>query len=115
MVFASLSKLWPAAVALLHATVLAWAATAQDVGSTRPDFVHGVITIEPYAGDDDLLTGGLGAEGLRTRQLQPLAPECPKVALATTKEELRKAAICNNYRALIDTTENGGYGPIPLT
>jgi hydroxybutyrate-dimer hydrolase len=55
---------------------------------------------------NDLLTAGLGASGLGApafpiKLLDPLNP---------TADELRKLAIYNNYRALIDPTKEGGYG-----
>ncbi len=57
-----------------------------------------------YDGDkDDLLTAGLGAAGLQS--LQP-----PLVSKTPTAAELRRLAIYNNYRALVDTTTAGGYG-----
>ena len=52
---------------------------------------------------NDLLTGGLGASGLAN-----LFP--PPVSDPPTAEELRTLAIYNNYRALIDMSEGGGYG-----
>jgi len=53
---------------------------------------------------DDLLTAGLGMSGL-----QGAAPTAnnPSAPLAS---ELRRLAIYNNYRALVDITTLGGYG-----
>ena len=59
---------------------------------------------------NDLLTAGLGALGLQSATapgiVDPLHP---------TKEELRRLAIYNNYRALVDISTGGGftvlYGP----
>jgi hydroxybutyrate-dimer hydrolase len=54
---------------------------------------------------DDLLTGGLGKDGLAATAAPTFAdPLNPTVA------ELRRLAIYGNYRALIDTTDGGGYG-----
>src|SRR5947209_4848583 len=54
---------------------------------------------------NDLLTAGLGKTGLGSAVppgfVDPLHP---------TAEELRRSAIYNNYRALIDPTPGGGYG-----
>jgi hydroxybutyrate-dimer hydrolase len=53
---------------------------------------------------DDLLSGGLGARGLRGPApgfADPLAP---------TALELRRRAIWTNYRALADLSEGGGFG-----
>src|SRR3977135_4228354 len=56
---------------------------------------------------NDLLTAGLGRTGLGSAVppgfVDPLHP---------TAEELRRSAIYNNYRALIDPTPGGGYGTL---
>jgi hydroxybutyrate-dimer hydrolase len=71
----------------------------------KPAFVAGTVAVTEYDGaSDDLLTAGLGATGL-----QGAAPGYA-VALAPTAVELRRNAIWNNYRALVDITSNGGYG-----
>lgn len=70
----------------------------------KPAFV-GAITKSTYDGvSDDLLTGGLGKTGL-----QGAAPPVA-IAAAPTASELRRLAIYNNYRALVDVATNGGYG-----
>jgi hydroxybutyrate-dimer hydrolase len=54
--------------------------------------------------EDDLLSGGLGAEGLRGPPpgfADPLRP---------TALELRRRAIWTNYRGLADLTDAGGFG-----
>jgi len=71
-----------------------------------PDFIVGDIEQTRYDGiTDDLLTGGLGATGLASATApafdDPLNP---------TPAELRRLAIFNNYRALVDTAPGGGYG-----
>jgi hydroxybutyrate-dimer hydrolase len=71
----------------------------------KPAFIAGAIRATEYDGvNDDLLTAGLGAAGL--------AGAAPGYAdpLAPTAAELRKNAIYNNYRALVDMTSGGGYG-----
>lgn len=55
-------------------------------------------------GNDDLLSAGLGPEGLRG-PAPAFADE-----LAPTPLELRRRAIWTNYRALTDETEAGGFG-----
>lgn len=82
------------------------ACNADEVFNTRPDFVIGNIQHQDYDGQsDDLLTAGLGAAGLASATApaftDPLAP---------TAAELRRLAIYNNYRALVDTSPGGGYG-----
>ncbi len=77
-----------------------------DFDDDRPDFIKGPILCTTYDGNtDDLLTAGLGASGL---QLGP----APGVSVNPTAAELRKRAMFNNYRALVDVTTNGGYGSL---
>lgn len=74
-----------------------------------PDDIERDLTAAPlrseYDGrDDDLLTAGLGVEGLRAAVpafADPLAP---------TARELRRRAIWQNWRALIDVSADGGFG-----
>jgi hydroxybutyrate-dimer hydrolase len=56
---------------------------------------------------NDLLTAGLGKTGLGS----PIAPGFAD-PLHPTAEELRRSAIYNNYRALLDPTSGGGYGTL---
>ncbi len=71
----------------------------------KPSFVAGAVNVIEYDGvNDDLLTAGLGAAGLAG-----VAPGYAN-ALAPTAAELRRNAIYNNYRALVDMTTAGGYG-----
>ncbi len=73
--------------------------------NTKPDYIKGTIVSTTYDGaTNDLLTAGLGKSGL-----QGAAPAAAD-PLNPTVEELRKLAIYNNYRALVDMTTNGGYG-----
>ncbi|CAN5368687.1 D-(-)-3-hydroxybutyrate oligomer hydrolase [soil metagenome] len=66
----------------------------------------GAVTITAHGGaGDDLLTAGLGWDGL----LSATAPTFAD-ATAPTADELRRRAIYVNYRALVDITANGGYG-----
>ena len=70
----------------------------------KPPYVREVRRAD-YDGDsDDLLTAGLGASGL--------AGLLPAFAdpLHPTAAELRRAAIYNSHRALLDMTAAGGYG-----
>src|SRR5512145_1241885 len=61
------------------------------------------VTVNRYDGvSDDLLTAGLGWDGL--------AGAAPAVSSPPTAAELRRLAIWNNYRALVDITSGGGYG-----
>jgi hydroxybutyrate-dimer hydrolase len=54
---------------------------------------------------DDLLTAGLGKTGISAAQ-----PPAAKDISNPTPKEIRQRAIHANYRALIDTNPNGGYG-----
>jgi hydroxybutyrate-dimer hydrolase len=56
---------------------------------------------------NDLLTAGLGKTGLGGSTPPGFADP-----LHPTAEELRRSAIYNNYRALIDPTPGGGYGTL---
>ena len=104
--------------AALAATSLGIAACGSSGGGTpdltipnslneRPAFLRGAIDSKSYDGTtDDLLTAGLGRAGLQGA--------APAVANATTPTvaELRRLAIYNNYRALVDVAANGGYGTL---
>ncbi len=69
----------------------------------KPGFVRGEVLQKVYDGvSDDLLTGGLGKTGLQGA--------APAVSTPPTAAELRRLAIYNNYRALVDMTTSGGYG-----
>ncbi len=74
--------------------------------NTRPAYL-GTISSTSYDGaSDDLLTAGLGKTGLggaAPTAADPLKP---------TAAELRKIAIFNNYRAILDITAAGGYGTL---
>jgi hydroxybutyrate-dimer hydrolase len=56
---------------------------------------------------NDLLTAGLGTTGLGSATAPGFADP-----LHPTAEELRRSAIYNNYRGLIDPTPGGGYGTL---
>jgi hydroxybutyrate-dimer hydrolase len=74
--------------------------------SIKPSFV-GTVTKATYDGaSDDLLTAGLGKTGLAGASPIAASPNAP------TGSELRKIAIWNNYRAIVDIAANGGYGTL---
>ena len=71
--------------------------------NVKPSFVGNVRSTTYDGVGDDLLTAGLGRTGL--------ASAVPPTTSATpTAAELRRLAIYNNYRALVDMTTAGGYG-----
>jgi hydroxybutyrate-dimer hydrolase len=81
--------------------------TASDVGevNTKPAYI-GEVSSSKYDGSrDDLLSAGLGKSGLASA----IAPTVLE-ASAPTAAELRRLAIYHNYRALIDTSSDGGFG-----
>jgi hydroxybutyrate-dimer hydrolase len=74
--------------------------------NVKPAFIVGAISKLAYAGvTDDLLTAGLGKTGLGAA-----AAPAPANPTAPTAAELRRLAIFNNYRAILDIAPNGGYG-----
>ena len=76
-------------------------------GNVKPSFV-GAVTVTHFDGvSDDLLTAGMGASGLASATAPTVAN-----ATAPTAAELRRLAIYNNYRALVDTNAKGGYGTL---
>lgn len=71
-----------------------------------PGFIQGDIQHTQYDGiTDDLLTAGLGATGLGSATAPAFSD-----SLNPSPGELRRLAIYNNYRALVDTSAGGGYG-----
>ena len=73
--------------------------------NVKPSFL-GTVTMTAYDGvTDDLLTAGLGKTGLGAAAAPP-----PVNPTAPTAVELRRIAIFNNYRAILDISPNGGYG-----
>jgi hydroxybutyrate-dimer hydrolase len=80
------------------------AAAQSDVINRIPPFITGDVQVTRYeGGSDDLLTAGLGQAGLAS-------PVPPMVTDPGSAAQLRRLAIYNNYRALVDTTPGGGYG-----
>ncbi|QDH71762.1 hydrogenase [Lysobacter alkalisoli] len=57
--------------------------------------------------DDDLLTAGLGLDGLRV-----MAPPAFADAARPTLSELRRRAIWSNWRGIADLVPGGGYGDL---
>lgn len=83
-------------------------ATGVATVNTRPGFITGTISMVSYNGtSDDLATAGLGKTGLAGASPTAADPLHPTAA------ELRRIAIYNNYRALVDVNNpNGGYGSL---
>ncbi|MDQ3495154.1 MAG: D-(-)-3-hydroxybutyrate oligomer hydrolase [Pseudomonadota bacterium] len=68
-------------------------------------FQHARTTV--HRGDDDLLTAGLGLDGLRS-----MAPPAFADPQAPTAAELRRRAIWSNWRGIADLAPGGGYGVV---
>ena len=75
---------------------------------TRPASpVVSAIESHRHVGDDDLLTAGLGRDGLRSSVAPAFAdPASPTAA------ELRRRAIWSNWRGIADLAPGGGYGDV---
>ncbi len=74
--------------------------------NTPPTFVAGVVQRASFDGTtNDLLTAGLGKSGLQSAVAPTITDAANPIA-----SELRRLAIYNNYRALVDMTTNGGFG-----
>ena len=72
----------------------------------KPAYLGAVASASYDGASDDLLTAGLGKTGLGGAA--PVAAD----PLNPTPAELRKIAIFNNYRALLDISAAGGYGSL---
>jgi len=68
-----------------------------------PEFAVAPTSIHYDGLNDDLLTAGIGKGGLGS-----VFP--PVIDSPPTPAQLRRLAIYNNYRALLDTSINGGFG-----
>ncbi|MBB5206933.1 3-hydroxybutyrate oligomer hydrolase family protein [Chiayiivirga flava] len=67
----------------------------------------GDMRVTAHRGDDDLLTGGLGAAGL-----QSMTPPGFVDAANPTSAELRRRALWSNWRGIADLAPGGGYGTL---
>ena len=63
--------------------------------------------VSEHRGSDDLLTAGLGLEGLRA-----MVPPAFADAGHPTAIELRRRAIWSNWRGIADLAPGGGYGSV---
>src|SRR5690606_39944559 len=91
--------------ALAAAALLAGCATT----SSRDRAMDDASAFQPlrsttHRGTDDLLTAGLGLEGLRA-----MAPPTFADAGAPTPEEIRRRAVWSNWRGIADLAPGGGY------
>jgi hydroxybutyrate-dimer hydrolase len=91
--------------AMLAAVLAACGGGSHDLNE-KPSYVGDVTATEYDGTTDDLLTAGLGRTGLAGAPPAVVDPAAP------TATELRRAAIYNNYRAMLDMTAAGGYGSL---
>ncbi len=98
-----------AALPLALALAAALAGCAADGGSrAAPELaIEAGIDLRTYRDGNDLLTAGLGADGLRSA-----APPAFANADAPPAEELRRRAIWANWRGIADLAPGGGYGEL---
>ena len=94
-----------ATTCLASASVIALAGLDAKTRAVADD--NGILHTHYDGVTNDLLTAGLGRTGLGSAAqpgfVDPLHP---------TAEELRRLAIYNNYRALVDPTPGGGFGTL---
>ncbi len=85
----------------------AFLACACHARADPPPFL-GPVSVQHYEGvRDDLLTAGMGVRGLAALQAPSFANP-----LKPTAAELRRNAIFNNYRAIVDTNRLSGFGSL---
>jgi len=95
----------------LAAAVLALSACGGDTNlventNIKPSYLGVVVTTSYDGSADDLLTAGLGKTNLGGAAPSVVDPAKP------TSAELRRLAIFNNYRAILDISQAGGYGTL---
>lgn len=69
--------------------------------------VQGDIRVTEHRGGDDLLTAGLGLDGLRAMAAPAFADSA-----RPTASELRRRAIWSNWRGIADLSPQGGFGTL---
>ncbi|MEC5212863.1 hydroxybutyrate-dimer hydrolase [Polaromonas sp. CG_9.5] len=99
-------KLTTLAAAVLALSACGGSSDPVENTNIKPGYLGAVSSTRYDGSTDDLLTAGLGKTGL--------GGVAPTVAdpLKPTAAELRKLAIFNNYRAILDITPAGGYGTL---
>lgn len=95
----------PLAIAL--AAALAGCGTGGGTRATPELAIEAGIDLRTHRDGDDLLTAGLGADGLRSA-----TPPAFADAATPTREELRRRAIWTNWRGIADLAPGGGYGEV---
>lgn len=90
----------------MFATTLMLAALGGSA-SAEENSAHTPVLVSAHRGADDLLTAGLGWEGLSN----PLPPAFADSAKPTAAE-LRRRAIWSSWRGIADLSSSGGYGQL---
>jgi hydroxybutyrate-dimer hydrolase len=93
------------AVLGLAAFLSSCAATAPRPNAEAPTFEP--MRVSEHRDNDDLLTAGLGLDGLRA-----MTPPAFADAAAPTPAELRRRALWSNWRGIADLSPTGGFGTL---
>lgn len=103
-------KLTTLAAAVLALSACGGSSDPVENTNIKPSYLGAIATASYDGSTDDLLTAGLGKTGLGDVATQvALKPADP---LKPTAAELRRLAIFNNYRAILDISAAGGYGTL---
>ena len=95
----------PVAVAVCAVIAVTACTTAGPRAGNEATPMFSAIRVSEHRGSDDLLTGGLGRDGLRAMAAPAFAdPEQP------TAVEMRRRALWGNWRGIADLAPGGGYG-----
>ncbi|MBC7445986.1 MAG: D-(-)-3-hydroxybutyrate oligomer hydrolase, partial [Polaromonas sp.] len=99
-------KLTALAAAVLALSACGGGSNPIESYNLKPTYLGAIVTASYDGNTDDLLTAGLGKTGLGGAAPAVADPAKP------TPAELRKLAIFNNYRAILDISAAGGYGTL---
>ena len=99
-------KLTALAAAVLALSACGGGTNLVENANIKPSYLGAIVTASYDGSADDLLTAGLGKTGLGGTAPSVVDPAKP------TSAELRRLAIFNNYRAILDITAAGGYGTL---
>jgi hydroxybutyrate-dimer hydrolase len=94
----------PLAILVTSLAIAGCSSTSVEL-NLKPAFVGTIVSASYDGNTDDLLTAGLGKTGLQSAAAPAIAD-----VNNPTGVELRRLAIYNNYRALLDMTTVGGFG-----